>query len=114
MRRYGGGAYVTAMHDMVMPLVLRSIVSFVTRPPWQVKRDRNHPAIVIWSFCNEVRAYPVPGTTEPTVHQPDQYECEQNDANYSGSRYRAAAYGVDGTRCVSCLAAHHARPEATH
>ena len=61
--KYMGGAYVQAMHDMV-------------------KRDRNHPSIVVWSFCNE-------------------YECQQNDPEYSAKRYRAAAYGVDGTRPVT-------------
>jgi hypothetical protein len=61
--KYLGGAYVTAMHDMV-------------------KRDRNHPSIIIWSFCNE-------------------YECQQNDPEYSAKRYRAAAYDIDGTRPVT-------------
>ena len=22
--------------------------------PWLIKRDRNHPSVVIWSICNEV------------------------------------------------------------
>ena len=61
--KYMGGAYVQAMHDMV-------------------KRDRNHPSIIIWSFCNE-------------------YECQQNDPYYSAIRYRSAAYGVDGSRPVT-------------
>ena len=47
-----------------------------------VKRDRNHPSIAVWSFCNE-------------------YECKQEDANYSGFAYRAAAYALDGSRPVT-------------
>lgn len=40
--KYGSGAYAVAMRDMV-------------------KSHRNHPSIIVWSFCNEV-------------------ECEQFDA----------------------------------
>merc|ERR1711871_1015155 len=47
-----------------------------------VKRDRNHPSIVVWSFCNE-------------------YECQQNDPDFSATAYRNAAYSVDGTRPVT-------------
>ena len=61
--KYMDGAYTVAMRDMV-------------------KRDRNHPSIIIWSFCNE-------------------YECQQNDPDYSADKYRFAAYSVDGTRPVT-------------
>ena len=47
-----------------------------------VKRDRNHPSVVVWSFCNE-------------------YECEQQDADFSAAAFRAAALGVDGTRALT-------------
>jgi hypothetical protein len=61
--KYGGGAYAVAMRDMV-------------------KRDRNHPSVIMWSFCNEA-------------------ECAQFDHDYSGLAFRAAAYGVDPTRPVA-------------
>lgn len=61
--KYGGGAYALAMHDMV-------------------KRDRNHPSVILWSFCNEA-------------------ECSQYDVAYSGLAFRAAAKGVDPTRPVT-------------
>ena len=51
--KYGSGAYVVAMHDMV-------------------KRDRNHPSVIMWSFCNEA-------------------ECSQYDSDFSGEAFRAAA-----------------------
>ena len=56
-----GREYVPEMHDMV-------------------KRDRNHPSIIIWSYCNE-------------------FECEQlNDAQTTALKFRAATLGVDRTR----------------
>ena len=58
--KYGGGLYVRGMHEMV-------------------KAHRNHPSIVIWSFCNE-------------------FECGQNDAVFSGNAYRNAALSADPTR----------------
>ena len=61
--KYGSGAYAVAMRDMV-------------------KRDRNHPSVIMWSFCNEA-------------------ECAQYDHDYSGLAFRAAAYGVDPTRPVT-------------
>jgi hypothetical protein len=61
--KYMDGAYAVAMRDMV-------------------KAHRNHPSIVVWSFCNE-------------------YECEQEDAPYSGKMFRAAANGVDPSRLVT-------------
>jgi hypothetical protein len=61
--KYGGGAYAVAMRDMV-------------------KRDRNHPSVIMWSFCNEA-------------------ECTQTDHDYSGLAFRAAAYGIDPTRPVT-------------
>ena len=73
--KYLGGAYVRAMHDMV-------------------KRDRNHPSIIIWSFCNE-------------------YECQQNDPYYSAIRYRSAAYGVDGSRPVTANAITYGMPSTS-
>ena len=73
--KYMNGAYVNAMHDMV-------------------KRDRNHPSIVIWSFCNE-------------------YECQQNDPEYSAKRYRAAAYDIDGTRPVTANDITYGAPSTT-
>ena len=42
-----------------------------------VKSHRNFPSIAIWSFCNE-------------------YECQQNDPEYSASKYREAAKCLDG------------------
>lgn len=44
-----------------------------------VKRDRNHPSVIVWSFCNE-------------------YECTQNDANFSALAFRRAALSIDSTR----------------
>lgn len=61
--KYMNGAYAIAMRDMV-------------------KRDRSHPSIIVWSYCNE-------------------FECQQFDATYSGNAFRAAAYSVDGTRPVT-------------
>ena len=29
-------------------------VGWVLQVPWLIKRDRNHPSVVIWSICNEV------------------------------------------------------------
>ena len=58
--KYMGGAYAIAMRDMV-------------------KRDRSHPSIIVWSFCNEV-------------------ECNQMDAAYSADAFRSAALSVDRTR----------------
>ena len=43
-----------------------------------VKRDRNHPSVVIWSFCNEAG-------------------CE-GDREAGGPRFREIAYRYDGTR----------------
>jgi beta-galactosidase/beta-glucuronidase len=43
-----------------------------------VSRDRNHPSVVIWSFCNE-------------------YGCE-DAAQQGGPRFQAATYELDGTR----------------
>eukprot|EP00117_Sycon_ciliatum_P049000 scpid35265/ scgid34812/ Beta-galactosidase; Lactase len=54
-----GPEYVGAMHDMV-------------------KRDRSHPSILMWSFCNE-------------------YECLQS-TNNTGLAFRAAAKGLDPQR----------------
>ncbi len=54
-----GPEYANEMHDMV-------------------KSHRNHPSIVIWSFCNE-------------------YECIQS-TNQTGNLFRAAALAVDSTR----------------
>ncbi len=61
--KYNGGAYARQMHDMV-------------------KRDRNHPSIIVYSFCNE-------------------YECQQNDPDYSARAYREAAKNLDPDRVVS-------------
>jgi len=61
--KYMGGAYTRQMHDMV-------------------KRDRNHPSIVVWSFCNE-------------------YECGQADADYTAKAYREAAKSADPYRDVT-------------
>ena len=59
-----------------------------------VKRDRNHASIVIWSFCNE-------------------YECEQEDPEYSGKAFRSAAYGVDfGVRPVSANDKGYGAPDS--
>lgn len=43
-----------------------------------VKRDRNHPSILLWSFCNE-------------------YECGQN-SNATGYAFRAASLAEDTSR----------------
>eukprot|EP00756_Hemistasia_phaeocysticola_P022968 Hpha_TRINITY_DN15865_c4_g5::TRINITY_DN15865_c4_g5_i1::g.188348::m.188348/K01190/lacZ; beta-galactosidase len=61
--KYMGGAYARQMHDMV-------------------KRDRNHPSIIVWSFCNE-------------------YECNQNDPDYTAKAYREAALSADPDRPVA-------------
>lgn len=61
--KYLGGAYAVAFRDMV-------------------KRDRSHPSVVVWSFCNE-------------------FECEQADAAYSADAFRAAALGVDTSRALT-------------
>lgn len=39
-------------------------------------------SVVVWSFCNE-------------------FECIQNDANYSADAFRAAALSVDPTRALT-------------
>ena len=72
--KYGGGVYAIAMHDMV-------------------KRDRNHPSVIMWSFCNEA-------------------ECSQFDSDYSGLAFRAAAKGVDPTRPVTANGALSQTPTA--
>ena len=61
--KYMGGAYAVAMRDMV-------------------KRDRSHPSVAVWSFCNE-------------------YECGQFDAAYSADAFRAATLSVDTSRAIT-------------
>jgi beta-galactosidase/beta-glucuronidase len=64
-----------------------------------VTRDRNHPSVVFWSFCNE------PGCnfanksapTQPT--QDFKYAVEQND----GTR------AVTGNMCIDCACSRHLR-----
>ena len=51
---------------------------FVENMAYMVKRDRNHPSVVIWSFCNEAG-------------------CEGSQEE-GGPRFREAAYALDGTR----------------
>ena len=58
-----GAEYVFEMHDMV-------------------KRDRNHPSVVIWSTCNE-------------------YECLQLVPETTAKRFYAAAKAMDPTRPVT-------------
>lgn len=59
-----GQEYTNEMHEMV-------------------KRDRNHPSVVIWSYCNE-------------------FECEQlGSANATAHTFRAATLALDTTRPLS-------------
>ena len=46
-----------------------------------VRRDRNHPSVVVWSLCNE-------------------YECAQANVS-TGEAFKVAASGLDGRRAVA-------------
>jgi len=58
-----------------------------------VKRDRNHACVIMYSFCNE-------------------YECQQNDPDYSAFRFRSMAKSVDPYRPVTGNDATFGSPSA--